>query len=388
MTSYEEDLPISRDLDYEEPQKISKSRSPAIVEPKRVRDDYESPEDLAKQYKKFKASAKYNLNSEELFCICREPDHGGELMISCDGCEEWFHFRCMRIDPANQKLLDKFFCKFCAWKGVGVTRWNRKCRRPPCLKPIRKAESSKYCSDECAMTFLRSKLQGNEGLPQLTMKFLISYAPGHERFSSLGTVFPEPPEVSLGDRSKFPTEVQAQLLKIEQKIKATATDIEYQQLRSQVLVRMKDFVKVVNEEVTAAMEEPEETSKAKKKKAKAKKIDLCCYDKSLNSELPREHYESIVKSPSAKEAFKDHIDAIVQHLAQADEDEPSEYLGPYCLNDRRKCLRHNGWLNLMSDQVWKRAKELQILLQSLENESSEVLRSYSVQIYENRDSQN
>lgn len=388
MTSYEEGTPTSRDLDYEEPQKLSKSRSPALAEPKKFRDDYESSEDLAKQYKKFRASAKYNLNSEELFCICREPDHGGELMISCDGCEEWFHFRCMRIAPANQKLMDKFFCKFCAWKGVGVTRWNRKCRRPYCLNPIRKAESSKYCSDDCAMAFFKSKLQGNEGLPQLTMKFLISYAPSHERFSSLGTVFPEPPEVSLGDRSKFPSEVQAQLLKFELKIKATAMDIEYQQLRSQVLGRMKDFVKIVNEEVTAAMEEPEETSKSKKKKAKTKKVDLCCYNKSLNSELPREDYEVIVKAPTVKEAFKDDINTIVQHFAQPEEEEPREYPGPYCLNDRRKCLRHNGWLNLMSDQVWKRTNELQILLQSLENESSDVLRSYSIQIYENRDIQN
>jgi len=53
----------------------------------------ESYEEIAKQYKKFSNAPKFNLNSEELFCICRKPDYGGELMISCDNCDEWFHFK-------------------------------------------------------------------------------------------------------------------------------------------------------------------------------------------------------------------------------------------------------------------------------------------------------
>lgn len=47
----------------------------------------------------------------ELFCICRKPDNH-TWMIACDGgCEDWFHGKCVNIDPKDANLIDKYICK-------------------------------------------------------------------------------------------------------------------------------------------------------------------------------------------------------------------------------------------------------------------------------------
>ena len=46
----------------------------------------------------------------ELFCICRKPDDH-TLMISCDGCEGWFHGRCVDMAAERTKLISKWYCE-------------------------------------------------------------------------------------------------------------------------------------------------------------------------------------------------------------------------------------------------------------------------------------
>jgi COMPASS component SPP1 len=51
-------------------------------------------------------------DSNELFCICRKPDNH-TWMIGCDGgCEDWFHGKCVEIDPRDSDLIDKYICMF------------------------------------------------------------------------------------------------------------------------------------------------------------------------------------------------------------------------------------------------------------------------------------
>lgn len=67
------------------------------------------------------------------FCICREPDDGS-LMVECDVCRNWFHARCVGINPKRVKkndddeeededgqmlgeLEDAFACAACFSKG-------------------------------------------------------------------------------------------------------------------------------------------------------------------------------------------------------------------------------------------------------------------------------
>lgn len=46
-----------------------------------------------------------------VFCICRKPDNH-TWMIGCDGeCEDWFHGKCVDMDPRDADLIDRYICK-------------------------------------------------------------------------------------------------------------------------------------------------------------------------------------------------------------------------------------------------------------------------------------
>lgn len=50
-------------------------------------------------------------DENEVFCICRRPDNH-TWMIGCDGgCEDWFHGKCVNIDPRDADLIEKYICK-------------------------------------------------------------------------------------------------------------------------------------------------------------------------------------------------------------------------------------------------------------------------------------
>lgn len=53
-----------------------------------------------------------SVDENELFCICRKPDNH-TWMIACDGeCDDWFHGKCVNIDPRDADLIEKYICKF------------------------------------------------------------------------------------------------------------------------------------------------------------------------------------------------------------------------------------------------------------------------------------
>lgn len=363
------------------------SKSPSVLrehESKRTRenDDIDSTEDIAKQYKKFKAAPKYNLYCEEVYCLCRKPDHGGELMVGCDGCEEWFHFKCMKINIKYQKLIDSFFCKFCQWQGLGTTKWNRKCRRPTCYNPIRKNEKSKYCSEECGLQFLRDRLTGSVSLTEKDIKLVITYSDTYEDLTKMGQEFPELPEVRLLDMDKLPVQIRQELTVSKDRKQSIQELLDTAELKAAYLVKIKEKVRIINEKLQQKMEpaiESDETKKSKKKKTKLRKIDLCCFDPKLAEESMTKEYKRVVNLTDVYETFKEDIDNVVDHYG---EDGASKYVGTVCLSDRRKCLRHNGWHSLLTDQVWKRRSELESLLEHLDQHKADTLRDYSILKYE------
>ncbi|KAF9893012.1 hypothetical protein FE257_012423 [Aspergillus nanangensis] len=59
------------------------------------------------------AAATEEESSDEnaIFCICRKPDNH-TWMIGCDGeCEDWFHGKCVKIDPRDADLIEKYICE-------------------------------------------------------------------------------------------------------------------------------------------------------------------------------------------------------------------------------------------------------------------------------------
>lgn len=60
-------------------------------------------------------------DSNVLYCICLgHDDH--TPMIQCEGCENWFHFSCIELDPAEAQKIEAFYCQVCHASGTGVTR--------------------------------------------------------------------------------------------------------------------------------------------------------------------------------------------------------------------------------------------------------------------------
>lgn len=364
-----------------------KSKSPSVFrehDTKRSKDndDIDPTEDIAKQYKKFKAAPKYNLYSEEVYCVCRKPDHGGELMVGCDGCEEWFHFKCMKLNLKNQKLIDSFFCKFCQWQGKGVTRWNRKCRLPTCHNPVRKNEKSKYCSDECGLQYLGSKLTGSSVMSPNDIKLVITYCANYEDLAKMGHEFPELPEVRQLDLDKLPPQIRQELTNNTVQQEKIVELLKAAELRGDYLAKIREKVKLLNEKLQQKVEpgaDAEDNKKSKKKKSKLRKIDLCYFNPNLAEECSKDEYEKVAQLCDVYATFKTEIDDIVANYT---EEGAPEYTGPVCLKDRRKCLKHNGWLNLLIDQAWKRRTELEQLLSQFQQYRADALRDYSILKYE------
>jgi len=58
--------------------------------------------------------------NEQVYCMCRKPDHGG-FMIGCDICDEWFHGDCVKINEARSRQIAKYVCEKCERKGPART---------------------------------------------------------------------------------------------------------------------------------------------------------------------------------------------------------------------------------------------------------------------------
>lgn len=386
-----EETPLT-DSGFDSDARKRKSKSPStflIVEVKRAKvEDDNDTEDISKQYKRFQSAPKFNFNSEELYCICRKPDNG-TLMISCDGCEEWFHTKCMKIENQHLSLLDKFYCKFCQWKGKGVTHWHRKCRSPDCYKAANTKEQSKYCSEECAIRFLRLKLVGSQNFTKGDMNFVINHCKTHSDLAKLGLEFPELEVVVQLDLEKLSLEVRNMLNENDIQQKELHSVLEAILNSREYLALIKKRTELINEKVNKLVGESEETEnlkKSKKKRSKPKKIDLCCFDDRVRLAIDNPTSTSFAQAKGLAdspidEVFKKEIDEAV--LAFEREEHSASRI---CLEDRRKCLRHNGWYNLLHDKTWKRLTELQAAMEKLKAFRENALREYSISVYEKEES--
>jgi COMPASS component SPP1 len=53
-----------------------------------------------------------SFDENAVFCICRRPDNH-TWMIGCDAdCDDWYHGKCVNIDPRDAELIDRYICKF------------------------------------------------------------------------------------------------------------------------------------------------------------------------------------------------------------------------------------------------------------------------------------
>ncbi|KAM3554230.1 hypothetical protein ARSEF4850_006548 [Beauveria asiatica] len=50
----------------------------------------------------------------QVFCMCRKVEAG--MMIECELCHEWYHYKCLKIARGKVKEDDKYTCPICDWR--------------------------------------------------------------------------------------------------------------------------------------------------------------------------------------------------------------------------------------------------------------------------------
>ncbi|XP_059050860.1 death-inducer obliterator 1 isoform X2 [Achroia grisella] len=106
---------------------------------------------------KISAESQESWNSEDdpnrLWCICRQP-HNNRFMICCDGCEDWFHGKCVNITKTMGQQMEE--------QGI---EW----RCPNCVKKS-KPSAKAATKDSLATPSSSSKTEGQQGKLQEKQK--------------------------------------------------------------------------------------------------------------------------------------------------------------------------------------------------------------------------
>ncbi|KAG6141388.1 hypothetical protein E4U38_006784 [Claviceps purpurea] len=88
------------------------------------------------------------------YCLCRGPDDH-RWMICCEGCEDWFHGECIKLNKdIGEHLIEKFICPNCTTEEL-ATIYKKTCALNACRKAARltQSEASAFCSNEHAQTW-------------------------------------------------------------------------------------------------------------------------------------------------------------------------------------------------------------------------------------------
>ncbi|XP_075160179.1 nucleosome-remodeling factor subunit NURF301 E(bx) isoform X2 [Haematobia irritans] len=52
-------------------------------------------------------------DTQELYCLCRQPYDESQFYICCDKCQDWFHGRCVGIVQSEAEFIDEYVCPAC-----------------------------------------------------------------------------------------------------------------------------------------------------------------------------------------------------------------------------------------------------------------------------------
>lgn len=227
--------------------------------------------------------------SKQLYCICRKPDQGS-WMINCEVCNDWFHGTCVSLEESDEPLIDTYICPVCTSEGKGKTSWIRKCRLQGCnkpavqqVKPIRGGKgtgtrASKYCSDEHALEFFKSKIQNldPESLTPSQLKSLVRNVPSIDDFKRLGDAEPTVPDPLL---AKYRTPADdSRLADLRLEREKLVRKMEIVALRQTFLHLAMEKAKQLNTDLK--MSGPTQLAVGKSK-AKTKAKEICAFDDRL-----------------------------------------------------------------------------------------------------------
>lgn len=334
---------------------------------------------LEQEYASFQSASKYNLESEEVFCVCRKPDRG-ELMVACDGCDEWFHFKCMHMDLKHRDLVNNFYCKFCdTLFNKGKSVWKRKCKLSRCYKPIE--AKSQFCSHQHGVEHWTGYLErfqpsgatlGEIGKGDIIN--IIQNVDSRLKLNELGLSLPKYDKENL----KITAAQKKVLTENEKIIEAHRGAIRLLQVKAQYIQKLKTLVSQVNEYLTTALDpdnqadEENENDAIDQKKKKGKrgqktkkfKIDICGYNSKIFLENDKwveytqtAAFEQLKNFTNLTPSEITMVAKLYEDYTKESEDvmtiktENSSILLDICLKEKRKCQLHNGWFNIISNDL-------------------------------------
>ncbi|KAG9459242.1 hypothetical protein H6P81_003750 [Aristolochia fimbriata] len=91
-------------------------------------------EDFFCRFEYKSATGSFNPDRVAVYCKCEMPYNPDDLMIQCEGCNDWFHPPCINMSVEEAKRLEHFFCQVCASHDEKKTLETQTAQRQPEVK--------------------------------------------------------------------------------------------------------------------------------------------------------------------------------------------------------------------------------------------------------------
>ena len=285
-------------------------------------------------------------------------------MINCEVCNDWFHGTCISLEESDEQLIDTYICLICTAKGKGKTSWIRKCRLDGCKKPAIQAvkgsraggkglKGSKYCSDEHAIQFFKTKLNDldTESLTKQQLKAILTGIGSVDEFKVLGDNEPIVPDSVLWKYKSADDDSNLADLRLERE--KISRKMEIVQLRQTFLHLVVEKTKQLNADLKSAL--PQQLAVGK---SKPKAKEICGYDERLS--LDDAEFLEWTASDEGKHIFNERrIDG-----------------GGECNMEKRRC-RHFGWQALRGEDILMEESLLTSQLDGISRQETVIKYSFS-----------
>lgn len=360
---------------------------------------------LQKQYDAFVRAPRYAPDSgAELFCVCRKEDNG-DLMVACDGCDEWYHFKCMKLDLKWKNLVKSYQCPFCCvLKSHGKPLWKRKCRLQDCFSPI--GDQSSFCSPAHGELYWKrviSRFENtsavdydqNERVYPGELNMLMSVMTSRDQLIDLGGELPPPPSNTVSI-DPLVDECNTKIANLSQKRDKLALKKSTLDAKLTYILKLKDRITEINSIMNNSnqaqqADEDLPAVKPKKKKSKLKntsKFDVCGYDAHFDIEdwlefVQSDEYRNFIESSIDNESIvkKEYNAVMKREEGSSPMDQDLTSLKWVCLNDKRKCI-HSNWFTIERDDVKSKIDIIVNSLESIDVEIKELNKLITVQKWE------
>ncbi|KAI4472469.1 hypothetical protein M0802_016793, partial [Mischocyttarus mexicanus] len=71
-------------------------------------------EEMSKSLSEFVCTeCRHARDTQELYCLCKQPYDESQFYICCDKCQDWFHGRCVGILQSEADNIDEYVCPNC-----------------------------------------------------------------------------------------------------------------------------------------------------------------------------------------------------------------------------------------------------------------------------------